>query len=128
MHLGSKGFTLIELLVVIAIIGMLSSIALVSLRGARESAKRAKAQSEIEQMYKMLLSYNIETGTWPMPCDNMDTPGEWNGAWNTYGKAVTMDPWEKLTILTDVPISNVSQGIPPHALPGLIRYFSRKTE
>lgn len=93
MHGNDRGFTLIELLVVIAIIGVLSSIALVSLNGAREKAKRVKAQSEIKQMYGMLQAYNIEYDAWPPNCDNMDTLGEWNGAWNTYGKAVTMDPW-----------------------------------
>jgi prepilin-type N-terminal cleavage/methylation domain-containing protein len=47
---NSKGFTLIELLVVIAIIGILSTIAMTSLNGARKKAADASFKSSVSSI------------------------------------------------------------------------------
>ncbi len=59
------GFTLIELLVVISIIGILSTLAVVSLNNARLKARDAKRVSDIKQVQTALELYLSDVNGYP---------------------------------------------------------------
>ncbi len=60
-----KGFTLVELLVVIAIIGLLSTVAVVSLGSARSKARDAKRIADMKQFMTALEQYYSDVGGYP---------------------------------------------------------------
>lgn len=77
MHFLNKkqsGFTLIELLVVIAIIGLLSSIVLASLNGARAKARDARRKQDLVQIRTALEMYFNDKGSYPLAY-----PSVWGG-------------------------------------------------
>lgn len=63
--INKKGFTLIELLVVIAIIGLLSTLAVVSLNNARSKSRDAKRISDIKQIQTALELYYTDNDGYP---------------------------------------------------------------
>lgn len=70
-----KGFTLIELLVVIAIIGILTTVASVSLTQARRRARDTRRVSDIQQIRNALVIYSNQRATYP-PSDAATTPAD----------------------------------------------------
>jgi len=78
----SSGFTLIELLVVVAIIGLLATLAAVSLNNARQKGRDSKRKGDISQMKNALELYYQQNGQFPLSsnsgadfdCTNSDPP------------------------------------------------------
>lgn len=60
-----RGFTLIELLVVIAIIGVLSTIIIASLNGARVKARDTNRKSDLHQLTNAINLYFSQNGFLP---------------------------------------------------------------
>ncbi|MCX6784427.1 MAG: prepilin-type N-terminal cleavage/methylation domain-containing protein [Candidatus Komeilibacteria bacterium] len=63
--MNKKGFTLVELLVVIAIIGLLSTIAVVSLSGARNKAVGTKVAADLRTVQSALEAYAADNTNYP---------------------------------------------------------------
>lgn len=73
---SQKGFTLIELLVVIAIIGLLSSVVLASLNGARSKSRDARRVADMKQMQVALELYYSDNNKYPeLTTTNTDKAG-----------------------------------------------------
>ena len=93
-----NGFTLVELLVVIAIIGIMSTMVLVSLQGARLKARDSRRESDIRQiMTAMILDYDDHekyyqnSGSPPdkIPCSNTNCNATGDGR---YLNSLPKDP------------------------------------
>jgi prepilin-type N-terminal cleavage/methylation domain-containing protein len=77
MVMKRRAFTLVELLVVIAIIGLLSTVAVVSLGSARAKSRDTKRMADIRQINTAMLMYYNDNGALPNPatlgCSGGDT-------------------------------------------------------
>jgi prepilin-type N-terminal cleavage/methylation domain-containing protein len=102
-----RAFTLVELLVVIAIIGLLSSIAVVSLNSSRINSRDTKRIADLRQIRLALSMYYNENGFYPpSPC-GYDCHGyysSYDANWNTSVFAVALSPY--LTPLPRDPINS----------------------
>ena len=99
-RLEYTGFTLVELLIVIAIIGTLTVVVLGQVTSVRESARIAKAESELRSLANSIEVYKSNHGTYPpnaafglpselnsyLPSNGIETSAWTNSSynWNTW--------------------------------------------
>ncbi|MDO8574966.1 MAG: prepilin-type N-terminal cleavage/methylation domain-containing protein [bacterium] len=73
---SSKGFTLLELLVVIGIIGLLASILVVNLTGARRRARDTKRVADIRNLQTASEDYYGKNGKYPATMADLVSGGQ----------------------------------------------------
>ena len=73
--MNRRAFTLVELLVVISIIGLLSTIAIVSLNSARVKSRDTKRIADLKQISTAVELYINATGA--LPTDSLTPTGGW---------------------------------------------------
>ena len=73
-----KGFTLIELLVVVTIIGILATVVIVSLTTARERARTASAQVNLNQLKNLVAGVQIFTSQTMIALTGAAAPGTYD--------------------------------------------------
>lgn len=92
------GFTLIELLIVIAIIGILSTIATVTLGSSQRRARDAQRKSDLKQVQNALEAYFNNSASYPTATAGGGITGAtggtngWGGSWTNYMRVVPRDP------------------------------------
>ncbi len=99
----TKGFTLIELLVVIAIIGILASIVMVSLSGAKAKSRDARRQADIKSIQLALSLYYTDNGMYPVNIYSTSGSAPASGLAPAYLPVVPTDPTNSSACTSSTP-------------------------
>ena len=88
-----RAFTLVELLVVIAIIGLLSTVAVVSIGSSRTKSRNTKRIADIKQL---MVAFNLgrdasSTGAYPASSGFVCVSASCYGGWSGYAAVGTID-------------------------------------
>ncbi len=88
-----KGFTLIELLIVVAIIGLLATLAIVSLTSAQQRARDTKRVADIKALQVAMELYWNENATYPtLSSAGTNTWAELSAELDDFMAAAPVDP------------------------------------
>lgn len=124
----NKGFTLIELMVVIAVIGILASVALVSLTGVQKSARDAQRKSDISTYRTAMERYYADLQVYPGSAGTGDsTSGAGAGIFTTAGELVSKSYMPKVLTDPQNAASNCKISTAAAAQACLYKYLSNAT-
>ncbi len=73
--MNTKSFTLIEVLVVLVILGILSTFIIISLNNVIDSSNDAKRKKDLDSVSKMLMTYGVLNGSYPIDDCNIGEEG-----------------------------------------------------
>lgn len=96
----SKGFTLVELLIVVAIIGLLATLAVISLTSAQQRSRDTKRVADVKSIQSAMELYYNDNAVYP----NITVGGAGASTWTTvsaamskYVNALPVDPTNSST-------------------------------
>jgi prepilin-type N-terminal cleavage/methylation domain-containing protein len=90
---GAAAFTLIELLVVIAVIAILAGLAFPAVNGALNSARKAQARNDVQQIAAAIKAFRAEYGRYPSDTTSSD---QWISDNGNLMKILTGEPGQPL--------------------------------
>lgn len=109
---NKKGYTLLEIMIVVMLIGVLTSMAIISIVKVRENMRLKHAKTELEMIAAAVRQLAWDTGKWPTGLTRIDktmeyeawdltkgsagitkTDGSFNNWKGPYLSKIPIDPW-----------------------------------
>lgn len=106
MKKNKQGFTLIELLIVIAIIGLLATLAIVSLNSAQRKARDTKRVADVKQIQNAVELYFSENAVYPTSAGR--TWATFSTSIDPYITTVPQDPTNNGTYFYSYAVNNAA--------------------
>ena len=88
-----SGFTIVELLIVIVVIGILAAIVVVAYNGIQNSAKAARAYSDMASVNKQILAYHAIHNEYPVTSTTMTSGAQFLTDQNCSTSSVRTAAW-----------------------------------
>jgi len=95
-HAAATGFTLVEIMVVVVILGLLATLVVANVIPAGDTAREAKAKSDVCALADMVRSYRVKNGRFP---DTLEVLAQKDERGRSELEYLSKDPWDHHYIL-----------------------------